>query len=162
MNKMEIEKVAHNIWEGSPDPFLTVEIIRKKIKEEIDAQTSIYLQSLADNPTSGHDRTTQGAEGIPDQTIKADAGKFRPALVPPQAIMDIAEVREFGLRKYGDKESWKKVNPDRYINALFRHLLHVVKNPQWVDEESGIKAYKHLACNAAFLCELLKEDKDGK
>ncbi len=99
-----------------------------------------------------HDRTI-----VPDQTIKADAGKLRLSLVPSQVIRDIAEVREYGNRKYGDSESWRRVDRKRYVDALYRHMLAFVDDPASKDEESGIEHYKHLACNIAFLCEMMKD-----
>lgn len=91
-----------------------------------------------------------------DQTAKADAGKLKLSLVPTQIIRDIAEVREYGNNKYGDADNWKTVEPERYRDALFRHLLAYLDDPDGVDEESGIKHYKHMACNMAFLCEMEK------
>lgn len=93
-----------------------------------------------------------------DQTIKADSGKLRLTLVPAQIIRDIAEVREYGNRKYGDSDSWKRVEKERYRDAAFRHFLAYLEDPQGHDEESGIMHLKHLACNIAFLCEMEKED----
>lgn len=40
-----------------------------------------------------------------DQSIKADAGKICPTLVPTAAIRAIAEVRAYGVSKYKEKES---------------------------------------------------------
>lgn len=94
--------------------------------------------------------------GSTDQSIKSDKGKLQIALVPPQIIRDIAEVREYGQKKYGSSESWREVSVDRYINALLRHTLLFMEDPYGTDEESGIKHYKHMACNLAFLCELMK------
>lgn len=91
-----------------------------------------------------------------DQSIKADAGKPRLSLVPPEIIKDIARVREYGLQKYGESESWRKVEPERYRNAMFRHLLAYIADPSSLDEESGLPHLWHLACNAAFLCEMEK------
>ena len=91
-----------------------------------------------------------------DQTVKADAGKPQIHLVPTQIINDIAEVREYGVSKYGNSESWKEVAIVRYIDALGRHYLEMLKDPLSRDEESGLEHYKHIACNIAFLCELLK------
>jgi len=88
-----------------------------------------------------------------NQTIKADAGKPRLTLVPPQIIYDIAEVREYGNQKYGDPENWRQVEPQRYRDAAFRHFLAYLKDPNSTDEESGISHLKHLACNIAFLTE---------
>ena len=94
-----------------------------------------------------------------DQTIKADNGKPKLSLVPPQIISDIARVREYGNNKYptGGKDNWKKVEPERYKDAAFRHLLKYLEEPGGLDEESGLPHLSHLACNIAFLCELEKE-----
>ena len=89
-----------------------------------------------------------------DQTIKADAGKPKISLVPSEIIFDIAEVREYGNKKYGDSDSWKRVEIERYIDALGRHFFAYIKDRKGVDAESGIEHYKHLACNAAFICAL--------
>ena len=96
----------------------------------------------------------------PDQSAKADAGKLRLTLVPRQIIRDIAEVREYGNRKYpdGGVDNWKQVEAQRYRDAAFRHFIEYLDNPDGVDKESGIKHRKHLECNLAFLAEL----EDGK
>lgn len=92
-----------------------------------------------------------------DQTIKQDAGKPRLTLVPMQIMFDIAEVREFGCKKY-DPEGWKRVEPERIREAAFRHFLRYIREPYGVDDESGILHRKHLECNLAFLAELEGED----
>ena len=98
-----------------------------------------------------------------NQEAKADAGKLQLTLVPRQIIKDIAEVRMYGNRKYHDPNNWKAVEIERYRDALFRHLLAYLEEPQGVDEESGLKHLSHVACNVAFLCELEKEKKhEGK
>ena len=89
-----------------------------------------------------------------NQTAKADAGKPKLTLVPRQIIYDIAEVREYGNKKYGNPENWKTVEIERYRDAAFRHFMAYLDNPQGVDEESGINHLKHLATNIAFLCEM--------
>lgn len=91
-----------------------------------------------------------------DQTAKADAGKLQISLVPTQIIKDIAEVRMYGNDKYGDPDNWKSVDIVRYIDALLRHTLAFVDNMDSVDEESGIPHYKHMACNMAFICEMMR------
>lgn len=98
-----------------------------------------------------------------DQTAKADGGKLKLSLVPSQIIRDIAEVRMYGCLKYKDPENWKKVEEQRYIDALYRHFLAFLEDPDGVDEESGIPHYKHMACNMAFICEMRRsEDGDRK
>ena len=95
-----------------------------------------------------------------DQTIKADKGKLRLTLVPTTVIKAIALVREYGVRKYKEKESWKAVEIERYRDASYRHFLAYIEDPTGVDEESGLPHLYHLACNVAFLCEL--EDLNDK
>ena len=94
-----------------------------------------------------------------DQNIKSDAGKLELRLVPTQIIKDIAEIRMYGNAKYGDSESWKSVEKERYIDALLRHALEYIENPKSVDEESGIEHYKHMACNMAFLCAMEEKER---
>ena len=89
---------------------------------------------------------------------KLDAGKPRLSLVPSQIIYDIAKVREFAVNgKYPDPEGWKRVEPQRYRDALYRHLVSYIDNPDGVDEESGLPHLFHIATNCAFLCWMMKE-----
>ena len=87
---------------------------------------------------------------------KNDAEKLKLTLVPREIIKNIAVIREYGTKKYGDPENWRKVEKERYRDAAFRHFLAYLDNPNGVDEESGYPHLWHLACNIAFLCELEK------
>ena len=95
-----------------------------------------------------------------DQSIKADAGKLDLTLVPRNVIKEIARVRTYGVQKYGVSESWRRVDPNRYRAAAFRHFLAYLDDPNGVDEESGLPHLSHLACNIAFLIDLEKME-DG-
>lgn len=88
---------------------------------------------------------------------KKDKGKLRLTLVPRQIIYDIAKVREYGNKKYGDPENWRKVEPERYRDAAFRHFMAYLDDPHGIDEESGLPHLSHLATNIAFLCEMEKD-----
>lgn len=88
------------------------------------------------------------------QEAKADAGKPKLTLVPRKILFDIARVREYGTKKYGDSENWKQVDKKRYMDAAFRHFCAYLDDPTGTDEESGLPHLWHLACNVAFLCEL--------
>lgn len=92
-----------------------------------------------------------------NQKAKADAGKPRLSLVPRQIIWDIAHIREYGNKKYGNPENWREVEPERYRDAAFRHFLAYLDEPDGVDKESGLPHLWHLACNIAFLCEMEKK-----
>jgi len=89
-----------------------------------------------------------------DQQAKADAGKPRLSLVPSEIIRNIATIREYGNRKYGNADNWRNVEPQRYRDAAYRHLLAYIDDPGAVDDESGLPHLWHLACNIAFLCEM--------
>lgn len=95
-----------------------------------------------------------------DQSAKADKGKLELSLVNPELVKAVAEVRMYGTEKYGDSENWRKVEPKRYIDALYRHLLAYIEGNE-VDEESGLSHLSHMACNISFLLdeEYLKEHK---
>ena len=99
---------------------------------------------------------------IPDQTAKADNGKLRLSLVPREIIRAIAAVRMFGCKKYREPDNWRRVEPERYRDALFRHLLAYLDDPDGVDEESGLPILWHVATNVAFLIEMEKEDAKRK
>ena len=92
-----------------------------------------------------------------DQNCKKDAGKPQLTLVPQQILYDIARVREFGIEKYHERDSWKRVDIQRYRDAAYRHFLAYLADPQGVDEESGLTHLSHLACNIAFLCDMEKD-----
>lgn len=85
-----------------------------------------------------------------DQSAKADKGKLELSLVNPQLVKAVAEVRMYGTNKYGDSENWRKVEPKRYVDALYRHLLAYIEGKE-VDEESGLSHLAHMACNISFL-----------
>lgn len=95
-----------------------------------------------------------GWESEPDRTAKSDGGKPRPTLVPPSLMEAVTAVREYGCSKYHDPDNWRRVEPQRYRDAAYRHWLAYLKNPEACDPESGLPHLWHLACNAAFLIEM--------
>ena len=89
--------------------------------------------------------------------FKFDDNKPRLVLVPPELIEAVGKVRTYGVKKYGDSSSWKQVEPYRYRAALMRHICRYLKEPDGVDDESGLPHLWHIACNVAFLIALSKE-----
>ena len=91
-----------------------------------------------------------------DQKAKADAGKFRPTLVPTEMIEAVAVIRGYGVAKYpdGGPDNWRQVEKERYRDAAYRHWLAYLKDPHGRDPESGLPHLWHCACNIAFLCSL--------
>ena len=88
------------------------------------------------------------------KAYKHDQGKPRLDLVPPGIIEAVGIVRTYGSEKYNTTQGWQKVEPERYTAALMRHLCKFLRNPQGVDEESGLPHLWHMACNIAFLIEM--------
>ena len=93
-----------------------------------------------------------------NQQAKADAGKPHPSYCPVALIDGVIAVREHGTAKYGDPENWRKVEPERYWQAILRHTLAIWEDPYAVDPESGLLHLEHIATNAAFLLQMRKED----
>ena len=93
------------------------------------------------------------------QQAKADQGKPHPSYVPVALIKAVMDVREMGTSKYGDPDNWKQVEPERYHQAMLRHILAVWNDPYKIDPESGLPHIAHVATNIAFLLEMEEEKK---
>lgn len=89
--------------------------------------------------------------------LKHDGGKLRLDLVPAEIIEAVGAVRTYGVEKYGEEYSYRKVEVKRYRSALMRHITKWLKEPHGIDEDSGLPHLYHVACNVAFLLELDKE-----
>lgn len=97
------------------------------------------------------------------QEVKADLGKPRLFLVPPAIIEAVGRVRTYGITKYqGSPDNWKKVQPERYRDALMRHICEWMRDPHGVDAESGLPHLEHVACNIAFLLEIERDRSNQK
>lgn len=96
---------------------------------------------------------SQWGAKIRNQEAKADGGKPRPTLVPVSLIHAVTAIREYGTAKYHDPENWRKVEKQRYKDALYRHWLEYLGGNE-VDQESGLPHLWHVACNVAFLIEM--------
>lgn len=95
---------------------------------------------------------------------KKDEGKPDYTLVPTAIIEEIERVREYGCIKY-DRDNWKTVPDatDRYEKAMLRHMMAIWSrgNIKEKDPESGLMHLSHIACNVAFILQLLKDETDG-
>ena len=95
----------------------------------------------------------------PDQQAKADQGKPHPSYVPMALIEGVMAVREYGNQKYHDPDNWKQVEPERYHQAMLRHILAAWNDPYKIDPESGLPHIAHVATNIGFLLEMKEEKK---
>lgn len=118
------------------------ELMSGKIRIKSDAINNLI--SRPENEIMGEDKM---------EIAKEDTGKHRPTLVPVSLIDAVTAVREYGCSKYHDPENWRRVEPQRYRNALYRHWLSYLKGEK-NDQESGLPHLWHLACNVAFLIDI--------
>lgn len=89
-------------------------------------------------------------------SAKADSGKPNLSLVPTSIIYEIEKVRDFGVKKYKNPDNWKDVEIERYHQALLRHTMAIWNDINARDDESGLLHLSHIACNVAFLLEMMK------
>lgn len=95
-------------------------------------------------------------ESIADLSAKDIEGKAPLHLVPMQIVEDIAWVRKMGTDKYKDPDNWMKVPMMHYLDAACRHLHKALANPFAKDSESNLYHIHHVACNIAFICDMMK------
>jgi hypothetical protein len=92
--------------------------------------------------------------------MKYDNGKAPLALLPPEALIKIAEVLAFGAEKYG-ANNWRddgdKTQWSRSYSSLQRHL-NAFWSGQDIDPESGLS---HLAHAATQIFILMVQKSDG-
>ena len=86
---------------------------------------------------------------------KHDTGKAPISLVPPAIIWDIAEVRDYGLKKYPEtgRDGWKNLSEERILDSFFRHALAMLEDPHSIDKESGLPHRSLAACELSFFCQ---------
>ena len=132
----------------------------KQIKEDKQKQVCIEMtgkkleELIRDHYLSEITKITSADD---NQSAKADDGKPLLSLVPKQIIYEIEKVRSFGVKKYKDPDNWKKVEIERYHEALLRHTLAVWEDINARDKESGLLHLSHIATNVAFILELMNE-----
>lgn len=94
---------------------------------------------------------------------KYDDEKIQYTLIPPYALQEVARNLTVGLRKYKERDNWKKVEgaEQRYMDALYRHI-EAVRRGEIYDNESGAENMPHMAAvvaNAMFLLEFMLDPK---
>ena len=90
---------------------------------------------------------------------KYDQDKLQYSLIPPYALEQIAKNLTVGLKKYKERNNWKKVEgaEQRYLDALYRHL-EAHRRGEVFDPDSSVPDMPHLAAvavNAMFLLEFM-------
>lgn len=90
---------------------------------------------------------------------KYDQDKLQYSLIPPYALEQIAKNLTVGLKKYKERNNWKKVEgaEQRYLDALYRHL-EAHRRGEVYDPDSSVPDMYHLSAvvvNAMFLLEFM-------
>lgn len=106
------------------------------------------------NPVD-EDKSTVLSKNI--QCAKADKGKLPISLVPMFIIKCIAAIRKYGEEKYHAPNNWVLVDKQRYVDAMWRHLI-AYQEGEIYDKESGLPHLWHAACNMAFILEMESPD----
>lgn len=108
---------------------------------EINKQTmlDLILEAKRENPETGS-WTDWLAEYLSQKlsagsNAKADAGKPHPSYVPVALIRAVMAMREYGTAKYGDPDNWRRVEPERYHEALLLHLAQIATNAGFLLEK---------------------------
>ena len=156
-SSITIQEIQNHSNEIDNTPFARLSCLAKenlKKTERILAKLNNKTEPLDDKEELEQDREKLR------KFAKDTKGKAKISLVPMQILTDVAEVRAYGVKKYGSVDSWKEVPIEDYRDALLRHIIEYIKDPNSVDKESGIKHYKHIACNLAFICEM-ENTEDG-
>ncbi len=82
--------------------------------------------------------------------VKYDDGKADISLLPPEALVAIAEVFTFGAKKYA-ADNWRGgFKWRRVVSAILRHLF-AWSAGQDKDPETGLSHIAHVGCNVMFL-----------
>lgn len=104
---------------------------------------------------------TNAIEPIDIQPVgtKYDQDKLQYSLIPPHALEQVAKNLTVGLKKYKERNNWKKVQDaeQRYLDALYRHL-EAHRRGELYDPDSSVPDMPHLAAvavNAMFLLEFM-------
>lgn len=151
----------------------TYERLKKEDKVNYDF-VNLMEQNYSDNDEHSDgsiEKAYEQAEKIlkeitPDYNIKNDKGKPKLTLVPREALEAVVEVIEYGAKKYS-AGNWNRVEPQRFLDALARHLYAMQDidengreciNLAKKDEESGIEHLYHLLCNAVYAAALYKRN----
>jgi hypothetical protein len=104
-------------------------------------QKQIHEREMEDQP---HPTLEEGT--------KYDGGKPPLELIPTKPLLQIAEVLEFGRKKY-DAHNWRKgMAWSRLYGAALRHIYASLDGVD-LDSESGHDHLAHAACCLLFLLE---------
>ena len=74
---------------------------------------------------------------------KDTKNKPRLSYIPYSSLVKIAEVRQFGIDKYGENK-YDEVNVEDFLDAALRHIFKHIEG-EYIDNESGRSHLAHAA-----------------
>jgi len=89
--------------------------------------------------------------------MKDIEGKYDPTYMFRSAKIAIHHVREYGSRKYKNRDTWRLTNREEYIKAAERHL-DAIKEGEEFAGDSGLPHIWHALCDIMFAIESEKID----
>ena len=96
-------------------------------------------------------------ERTPMKAKTDDGGKPPLAKTPLALIEGVAQVMEYGHKKYGDYNNYKKgMEVSRNLSCALRHI-YAYQNGQDTDKESGRNHLEHAAARLGFVLQNLKD-----
>lgn len=155
MKKEAIEQAIRDMCRERP---ISHDEIRRTIPASLvdinEAITSLLDKGALDRNSPGMYVTVTN-----NQEAKADAGKpeLSYLLEFPRALAGMSRVSEYGARKYG-RNTWRRVEKQRYIDALLRHTIAIGPNALGKDKESKLFHIWQVMWNAAAIAELIEEE----
>ncbi|MBK8467977.1 MAG: hypothetical protein IPL32_19355 [Chloracidobacterium sp.] len=81
---------------------------------------------------------------------KNDQDKPMMALLPQEALIEVAKVLTFGAERYGSWNWAKGLKYSRLLSAVYRHLAEVQQKTD-IDPETGLQHTAHAICGLLFL-----------
>ena len=148
---------------GEESPYDLVNLIRRTLIEDEQIEGSTYTPKEQDILKRRFDDNTNvlSYTVIPqlvatkNQFKKFDTNKPRFSLIDPDWQEDVAKVLTMGAQKY-EANNWQLCeDPNRYIDALIRHLEDI-RRGKFKDKESKLQHTAHISCNAMFLHWMIK------
>ena len=148
----EKDKMAKELYEQKK-----AAINNNTYDEDTSSLSGTFTESKFRKNPVDEDKSTVLSKNI--QCAKADKGKLPISLVPMFIIKCIAAIRKYGEEKYHAPNNWVLVDKQRYVDAMWRHLI-AYQEGEIYDKESGLPHLWHAACNMAFILEMESPDWD--
>ena len=82
---------------------------------------------------------------VSKEGVKDDKGKDRWDLLPWDAVDVLVKVYTMGAAKYADRNWEKGMSWSRILGAMLRHMRDRVIKGEYLDKESGLPHFAHMA-----------------